>query len=46
MEQKFSYYDFLSDECELQLKQPLTTPHGKIFVAYDISNHKLVIETG
>ena len=33
-------------ECESYLKQPLTLPQLKIFVAYHISNHRLAIEIG
>jgi len=36
---------FLSFECELYLKQPLTPTQCKIIVAYNTLNHRFAIET-
>ena len=38
--------EFRKDECELYLKQPLTSPQCKTIVAYHTLNHRLAIETG
>ena len=39
-------YRILNYDCELYLKQLLTSPQRITIVAYHTSNHRLVIETG
>ena len=40
------FKDLLKYKCELYMRQSLTSSQYKIFVAYYVSNHRLVIKTG